>query len=112
MIRNRILATGMFALVLGLSTTSAYALPHFGMHRHPASERDERVTVHLRNKGTFFRDVKIGDKVYTVLANHALTITAPAGTQIFAASPGVTYRKGDVIFAINPNMENKIVSIN
>jgi hypothetical protein len=113
--RKRISAISLFVLVLVLGTTastSAYALPHFGVHRHPASEKDERVTVHIRNKAGLFRDVEIGGKVYTVLAYEGLTITAPAGTQVFAASPGTTYRKGDLLFAINPQMQNAIVSIN
>ena len=113
--RARTSAVTLFALVLALgatASTSAFALPHIGLHRHPSTEKDGRVTVHVRNTAGMFRDVKIGDRVYTVLAYQALRITAPAGTQVFAASPGATYNKGDLLFAINPQMENAIVSIN
>lgn len=113
--RSRNYAVTLFALVLAFgatASTSAYALPHIELHRHPSTEKDGRVTVHVRNTATMFRDVKIGDKVYTVLSHHALTVTAPAGTEVFAASPGATYRKGDLLFAINPQMGNAIVSIN
>ena len=112
--RNRISAVTLFALVLAFgatASTSAFALPHIGLHRHPSTEKDGRVTVHVRNTAAMFRDVKIGDKVYTLLAYQALTVTAPAGTQVFAASPGATYRKGELLFAINPQMQNAIVSI-
>lgn len=113
--RNRVSAVTLFALILTLgatASTSAYALPHIDVHRHPTVRKDGRVMVHVRNTATFFRDVKIGDKVYTVQPYQGLTITAPAGTQVFAASPGTTYQKGDLLFSINPQMQNAIVSIN
>jgi hypothetical protein len=112
--RHRFSVVTIFALVLALgatASTSAYALPHIEVHRHPDIRKDGRVMVHVRNRASLFRDVKIGDKVYTVLPYEGLTITAPVGTQVFAASRGANYRKGDLLFAISPQMENATVSI-
>src|SRR5438067_2162967 len=73
------------SLVLGAAvstSTSAFALPHFGVHQHPADTADDRIEMDVYNKSTSFRDVKIGDHVYTLLPHATLTIKAPEGTGI------------------------------
>lgn len=115
--RTQIVATRISALVIAIgatASTSAYALPHFGVHRHPTanSETDGRVTLNLTNHGSLFRDVKVNGHVYTLLPHQSLVIKAPVGTPIYTESTGAMHRKGDLLFAVTPEMQHSTVSIN
>lgn len=104
-----------FALLLGAvasTSTSAYALPHFGLHRHPAETNDSRVCVKIFNQGMFFRDVKIGEHVYTVMPHEFLEVKAPEGTPVYTNSTGALHHKGDLLFAVSRTMHEKTVTIN
>jgi hypothetical protein len=107
--------TTLPAFVLALAaaaSTSALALPHAtGLHRNPPVP-DTRIRVSVYNKGIMFRDVKIGGRVFTVLPHQAILVKAPAGTGVYAASPGATHRPGDLLFAITPDEQNKTIDIN
>jgi hypothetical protein len=115
--RTQIVATRIVALVLALgaiASTSAHAMPHiFGVHRHPAGTQaaDARVTIHLTNNGPLFKDVKVDGHVYTILPHQAITIKAPAGTPVYTESTGSLRHKGDLLFAVSPEMQGKTVSI-
>ena len=114
--RTQNVVTRIFALVLAVgatASTSAYALPHFGIHRHPgAQQNDGRITIQVTNKAHFFRDIKVDGHVYTVLPDQLLTIKAPAGTAIYADSTGGLHHKGDLLFQVNKNMQGATVTIN
>ena len=70
------------------------------------------MTVHLTNDGLMFKDVKVDGHVYTVLPNHMIVIKAPVGTPVYAESTGGLHKKGDLLFAISPEMQNKFVKTN
>ncbi|GAC1427513.1 MAG: hypothetical protein NVSMB62_25370 [Acidobacteriaceae bacterium] len=104
-----------FALLLGaaaFTSTSAFALPHFGVHRHPAETNDGRVSVVIFNAGGSFRDVKIAEHVYTVMSHQALRVKAPEGTAVYTDSTGALHHKGDLLFAVSRTMQDKTVTIN
>lgn len=117
MIRTQLVAAKLatLALVVGAavsSTSSAYALPHFGIHQHPADPNDARILVDVYNKSESFRDVMIEGHVYTVLPHHTLTIKAPEGTPVYTETTGAMHHKGDLLFSVDRSMKNKVLSIN
>ena len=117
MTRAKLVAANVvsFALVLGaaaFTSTSAYALPHFGVHRHPSDGNDTRVSMVIHNKGSFFRDVKIDGHMYTLLPDQSLAVKAPEGTVVYAGSTGALHRRGDLLFAVSRTMDHKTVTIN
>jgi hypothetical protein len=82
------------------------------VHLHPRpAQTDNRVNVTLINKGYGFRDVKIGDRVYTVLESHTLSIKAPVGTVVYAASASLGHHRGDTILTVTPELKDRIVPI-
>jgi hypothetical protein len=83
------------------------------VHMHPRpAQPDTRVSVILQNKGFTFEDVKIGDKVYTVQASHTLSVKAPVGTVVYAASRTTNHRPGDAILELKPELNHQIVNLN
>ena len=98
-----VLAMSASALVNPLSN-----LVH--MHPRPA-QTDNRVSITLLNKSIGFQDVKIGDRTYTVLATHSLTIKAPVGTVVYAASSSLTHKLGESILEVTPDLNNKVVNL-
>ena len=83
------------------------------VHLHPRpAQTDNRVQVTLINNSFGFRDVKVGDQVYTVLATHTLSIKAPAGTVVYAASTSLGHHRGDPLLTVTPEMKNHTVAIN
>jgi len=83
------------------------------LHLHPtvSNSQDTRISVQVFNKGVGLQDLKVDGHIYTVLSHESLTIKAPAGTTVFAASPGYRHRKGDLLFAVTPEMKDAKISI-
>lgn len=108
--RNFVLNGLLVAILIAAALTPAtlYAWP-FGhaLHLHPAAQSpDARITFQLYNKGGLVQQVKVGGHVYTLLPHGGLVITAPEGTEVFAASKGFGHRKGDLLFAVKPELKN------
>ena len=99
--------------VLALSASAAINpfanLVH--LHTRPA-QPDTRVSIVLRNNNVGFRDVKIGGHIYTVPASHTVSVKAPVGTVVYAASPERNVRIGDAIVAITPELDHKVITLN
>ena len=99
-------------LMLGMAVstaTSAYALPHFGLHRHPANDTRVRIVIH--NTGAMFRDVKIDGQLYTVQPHQYIGVKAPEGTPVYTDSTGSLHHKGDLLFAVTREMDNSTIAI-
>ena len=102
------------ALSLALAVTvpsSAHAFPHFGVHRTPVVQ-DGRVSLNLTNNGHSFKDVKIDGTIYTVLPHQSIAVKAPAGTPVYTETTGSLHHKGDVLFAVTPELQGTTVSLN
>jgi hypothetical protein len=113
MIRNKFVALTLALASVASVSTSAYAFPHFGLHRNPetAQTQDTRISVVVHNKSSWFRDVKVGDRVYTVMPHASLEIKAPVGTPVYTETTGARHTKGDLLFAVKPELQNKTISI-
>ena len=83
------------------------------LHLHPRASKaeDSRVIVQVYNKGLEFQDLNVDGHTYTVRPHCWLTIKAPAGTAVYAASTGFGHRKGDLLFALTPQMKNATVTL-
>lgn len=108
---TRSLAALVFAATL--APCAAYAWPvGKALHLHAEdSKLDGRLTVHVFNQAVTFRDIKVGEKTYTMLPHHGLVVTAPAGTQIYAASSGFRMHRGDLIATVSPATSNETVLV-
>jgi len=83
------------------------------VHMHPRpAQPDNRVSIVIRNESVGFRDVKVGGHIYTIQASRSISIKAPAGTVVYAASPTVGYHSGDAILEVTPKVNNKIINLN
>ena len=86
---------------------------HNPIHLHPRAPSDgNAVYVSVYNSSFSFRDLQIAGHVYTVRAHSWVTIKAPVGTTVYAASPGATYHRGDAMFVIAPNLSDQRISLN
>lgn len=83
-------------------------------HLHPAAtqSKDARITVQVVNHSALFRDVKVDGHVYTLMPRHGLSITAPAGTAVYAASTGFGYRTGELLLSVTPETRGATVYLN
>jgi len=98
-------------LLAGVVGPTASASP-LGRHPRAAQTRDTRISLQVYNKGFIFQDVKVAGKIYTVLPHQWLGIKAPAGTEVYTESTSFEHRKGDLLFAVTPEMKGATISIN
>jgi hypothetical protein len=75
------------------------------------TKKNARVYVTLVNKATWFRDVTIDGRTYTVLPNEMLAVKAPVGTMVYAGSEFGRYHRGDALLELTPSLDNSRVSI-
>jgi hypothetical protein len=99
--------------LLALSICSVASASAAGMDRdvHSTHAKTARVYVTLVNKGSWFRDVKINGRIYTVLPGELLAVKAPVGTTVYAASSFGRYHAGDLILELTPSVDHNRVSI-
>ena len=104
-----------FALIvlLGVASPARAVTWPFGpmvyLHPDTTQQQDSRLSVRLYNRGGVARQVKAAGRVYTVMPFGRLTLKAPQGTEVFAASNGLRHRKGDLLFAFTPDRDGGIV---
>jgi len=83
------------------------------VHLHPKpAPPDTRISITLRNQGVSFRDVKIGGHIYTIEASHSISVKAPVGTVVYAASATPRYHRGDAIVDLTPDLNRKTIGLN
>ncbi len=70
------------------------------------------VPIKLFNKGDDPQTVKVDGTVYTVAPHASINFKAPTGTQVLADTPGKGYVKGDVLFAVSPEMKGETIMFN
>jgi hypothetical protein len=112
--RNRAFALSL-AILIGagaMAPAKANAWPLGKLfHLHPAADKTQKALVNVQfyNAGRMFQDVLIEGRTYTVKPSDYLRIQAQPGTAVFAASSTLDYRRGDLMFAISPKMNNKTI---
>lgn len=98
--------------VLAMSASAAVAPLSSLVHLHPrTAQTDSRVSVTLLNNNQGFRDVKVDGHTYTVEPLHLLTIKAPVGTVVYAASRTPTHRRGDAVLEVTQKLDKQMVNI-
>ncbi len=107
--------TSLATAVLSAATCSALAvaapLPKL-IHMHPhTAQPDGRVSVTLHNPANLFRDVEIAGKTYTIMPDQGITVLAPVGTPIYAASLMTGYRPGDLMLQVGPQDANRKIEV-
>lgn len=99
--------------VLALSASAALSPLSNIVHLHPhAKSSDTRVSLSMFNMSSGFRDVQIDGHTYTVMPKTTLTIKAPAGTEVFAASEMPFFHKGDRMVEVSDKLDNQRLAIN
>jgi hypothetical protein len=107
------IAKKLFALALAAaavavpSVASAAPLPGI-FHLHPRTT-DTRIRYTVFNRADLFYEVRIAGKVYEILPHHVLTITAPAGTQVYAAMDMHTHKNGSLLHELTPEDNSKML---
>lgn len=105
----------ILAIAAAMAPVDANAWPlGKAFHLHSATQRpqDSRITVELINKGILSQDVKVDGRIYTVMPHEGLTIKAPPGTSVYAASMGLGHRSGDLLVAVDPETKGRIIYFN
>lgn len=115
LLKNRVLASSLAVLLvagaMAPATANAWPLGK-GTHLHPATGKDAQIAFLVHNRGKAAQDVKVEGQIYTIQPNASVTIKAPTGTQVFAATPGTGYQSGDVLFSVSPQLKGATVSFN
>jgi hypothetical protein len=103
--------TSLAILALSASTAVSPLSKMVHLHTHPA-RKDNRVSVTLYNNAFLFRDVKVDGRVYSVRSHGTLTIKAPAGTVVYAASRSPQFKRGDVMLEVTPKIDHTQITLN
>ena len=99
---TRILATALIvATAAAPSIASAAPLPGI-LHLHPSTP-DSRIHYAVFNQADRYYQVRIAGKTYEILPQRVLVITAPAGTQVYAAVDMHFHKNGTLLHEITPS---------
>ena len=102
--------TKIFATVLAASSlamplsVSAAPLPGF-FHTHPCTP-DARIRFTVYNQAFMHYQVRIAGRVYAVEPHRSITVTAPTGTEVYAATDMHSVKNGSLLFEIKPGDES------
>ncbi len=108
---TRILAATLtVAIATAPSLASAAPLPGI-FHLHPVAP-DSRIHYTVFNQADRFYQVRIGDKTYEILPHRVLKITAPAGTQVYAAVDMHFHKNGSLLHEIAPTGDAQTLILN
>jgi hypothetical protein len=94
--------------VLALSASTAVSPLSKLVHLHPhGAQPDTRVSLTIRNEAPVFQDVNIDGRSYTIGSKQGITIKAPAGTVVYAASSTGLLHRGEVVAQLSAQLNQK-----
>lgn len=73
---------------------------------------NDRVSVHLVNRGDDVQDIKVDGHIYLVKAHDSVEVKVPAGSIVYAAGKSARYQEGDKLITITPAMKDTTVYFN
>ncbi|HWG16535.1 MAG TPA: hypothetical protein VN678_01645 [Acidobacteriaceae bacterium] len=73
---------------------------------------NDRVSVHLVNKGDDAQDIKVDGRVYLVKAHDGVQVKVAAGSIVYSAGKSAHYQEGDKLITITPAMKDSTVYFN
>jgi hypothetical protein len=102
------------AILVGAFAPIANAGPVGNLHPTFAAKQTKIVIVPIKlfNKGDIPESVKVAGDVYMIAPHSFVTFKAPKGTQVIADTAGKGFNKGDVLFAVSPEMKDETVLFN
>jgi hypothetical protein len=106
---RRTLITLALALSPALAPAAAHANP---LHLHPNTSATQgvRYTFIIYNNTTAYEEFKVQGVTHVVPSHCSLLVTAPAGTDIYAASKMGNHPRGSLLFSVSPQYDaQKIV---
>lgn len=90
LVPTALLVAGLAVLCPSSHALSIASILHLHSHLTTTSEQKTEVgplaELQIKNANADFRDLKVGNRVYTVFPKHTMWITAPVGTPVYAAS--------------------------
>ncbi len=74
---------------------------------HAMSARgNDRVSVHLVNRGDDAQDIKVDGHIYLVKPHDSVDVKVPAGSVVYSAGKSAHYQEGDKLITITPRMKD------
>jgi hypothetical protein len=90
------------AAVTPIAANAASFVNIFHLHPHPAITQAARYNFTISNHTYAYQEFKVNGVTYAVPSHFDLLVTAPAGTEIYAASKMGSYDRGSLLFTITP----------
>jgi hypothetical protein len=82
----------------------------FHLHAHPAVAQATRYTFTIYNNTYAYQEFKVAGVTHVVPSHCSLLVTAPAGTEVYAASKMGDHPRGSLLFSVTPQYDaQKIV---
>ena len=63
------------------------------------------------NGSNLTQEVEVSGRRYTLTPKSTLTLAATAGTPVLSQSVGRGHREGEILFAVQPTLRNKTVTM-
>ena len=101
-----------FTALLALAASLALPLPAHAwplgrlLHLHPASNLSKDISFVLLNQTAAVQNVTVGGRNLSLPSHASINLSAPAGTQVMAASAGPA-----MLFIVQPSMRHNTVVI-
>jgi hypothetical protein len=73
---------------------------------------NDRVSVHLVNKGDDAQDIRVDGRIYLVKPHDGVDVKVPAGSVVYSAGKSAHYQQGDKLITITPQMKDTTVYFN
>ncbi len=107
---RRTLITLALTLAPALTPVAAHANP-LHLHPNPSTAQTVRYTFTIYNNTTAYQEFKVGGVTHVVPSHCSLLVTAPAGTEIYAASKMGNHPRGSLLFSVSPQYDAKKIVV-
>jgi hypothetical protein len=107
---RRTLITLTLALAPALAPVAAHANP---LHLHPNQSvpQSARYTFTIYNNTAAYEEFKVQGVTHVVPSHCSLLVTAPAGTEIYAASKMGNHPRGSLLFSVTPQYDSQKIVV-